>query len=412
MAATRHANDDVVSVQQSRSAASSFGPPAGTMLNLDVDGVSIAVTTAGAGAPMVLLHCSGSSAAQWRDLGAILARDFHIAAPDSYGCGSTGAWPGRRPIRLADHAHMVAEVVRAHGYPVHLVGHSFGGAVALRLALDFPELLRSLVLIEPVSFQLLRGGEPADGRPVCGDPQPRVRGFRVRPQQRRARGHGAFRRLLERAVRLVASVTRGAGAAGRPDRRRRCELHRDVWRSDATGGLPPHRCPDARAARQCLAAAVPPAGRNGRRDDSGGRRSHDRRRRPYGAPDACGGGGRPGHGFHGAGTPTRRQRRVDQIDVCEPECPCGNSGLSVYTFSRNFNAVETASDGGADRHRIEVYRTNRSYRRNRRSPICGANCKPPTTGWRSCGTSSATPHRSRSASSRSSPVGGIRPRRG
>ena len=199
MAATRHANDDVVSVQQSRSAASSFGPPAGTMLNLDVDGVSIAVTTAGAGAPMVLLHCSGSSAAQWRDLGAILARDFHIAAPDFYGCGSTGAWPGRRPIRLADHAHMVAEVVRAHGYPVHLVGHSFGGAVALRLALDFsgaaaqPRADRAGVV--PAAARGRTGGR----RPVCGDPQPRVRGLRVRPQRRRARGHGAFRRLLERA---------------------------------------------------------------------------------------------------------------------------------------------------------------------------------------------------------------------
>ena len=142
-------------------ASHSDRPLAGTVLNLTVDDVSIAVTTAGAGKPMVLLHCSGSSAAQWRDLGTILARDFHLAAPDFYGCGSTGTWPGHHPIRLADHARMVAEVVQAHGCPVHLVGHSFGGAVALRLTLDLPALVRSLVLIEPVSFQLLRG-EPAD----------------------------------------------------------------------------------------------------------------------------------------------------------------------------------------------------------------------------------------------------------
>jgi pimeloyl-ACP methyl ester carboxylesterase len=132
------------------------------MRTLTIDDVPVAVTTAGTGEPVGLLHCSGSSAAQWRDLAALLARDFQVIAPDLYGCGATGPWPGRGPIRLADHARMVAEVVRASGRPIHLVGHSFGGAVALRLALDFPELLRSLILVEPVPFHLLRSTEPAD----------------------------------------------------------------------------------------------------------------------------------------------------------------------------------------------------------------------------------------------------------
>jgi pimeloyl-ACP methyl ester carboxylesterase len=132
------------------------------MHNLTVDNVRIAVTTAGSGEPVALLHCSGSSAAQWRDVATRLAPDFRVIAPDLYGCGATGTWSGRGPIRLADHARMVAEVARAHGRPVHLVGHSFGGAIALRLALDFPALLRSLVLIEPVPFHLLRRDEPMD----------------------------------------------------------------------------------------------------------------------------------------------------------------------------------------------------------------------------------------------------------
>jgi pimeloyl-ACP methyl ester carboxylesterase len=51
----------------------------------------------------------------------------------------------------------LAEAVlpRCHG-PVHLVGHSYGGAVALRFAVERPEHLLSLTLIEPVSFHLLR----------------------------------------------------------------------------------------------------------------------------------------------------------------------------------------------------------------------------------------------------------------
>ena len=49
--------------------------------------------------------------------------------------------------------------MRARG-PIHLVGHSYGGAVALRFAMQQPERLRSLVLIEPVAFHLLRDEAP------------------------------------------------------------------------------------------------------------------------------------------------------------------------------------------------------------------------------------------------------------
>jgi pimeloyl-ACP methyl ester carboxylesterase len=129
---------------------------------MTVDDVAVACTVAGDGPSVVLLHCSGSSAAQWRDLVSHLAGAYRTIAPDFYGYGATGAWPGRRPLRMADHARMVAEVVRAHGEPVHLVGHSFGGAVALRVALDYPDLLQSLALIEPVTFHLLLRDDPID----------------------------------------------------------------------------------------------------------------------------------------------------------------------------------------------------------------------------------------------------------
>jgi pimeloyl-ACP methyl ester carboxylesterase len=46
--------------------------------------------------------------------------------------------------------------------PAHLVGHSYGGAVALHLARTRPELLRSLTLVEPSAFHLLRGGDAID----------------------------------------------------------------------------------------------------------------------------------------------------------------------------------------------------------------------------------------------------------
>jgi pimeloyl-ACP methyl ester carboxylesterase len=56
----------------------------------------------------------------------------------------------------------VVGIARSLGAPVHLVGHSYGGALALRAALELGAGVASLALIEPVAFHLLRlEGDPA-----------------------------------------------------------------------------------------------------------------------------------------------------------------------------------------------------------------------------------------------------------
>jgi pimeloyl-ACP methyl ester carboxylesterase len=115
-----------------------------------------------AGQPVVLLHCSAASGAQWQSLRAALSPRFRVEAPDLYGYGAAAAWPGPGPLTLAAEAAPVAALIERCGAPVHLVGHSYGGSVALRLALDMGQRLRSLTLIEPVAFHLLRAGEPGD----------------------------------------------------------------------------------------------------------------------------------------------------------------------------------------------------------------------------------------------------------
>jgi pimeloyl-ACP methyl ester carboxylesterase len=52
--------------------------------------------------------------------------------------------------------------VAATGRRVHVIGHSYGGAVALKLALEHPEWLASLVVFEPVLFSLLMAHDPDD----------------------------------------------------------------------------------------------------------------------------------------------------------------------------------------------------------------------------------------------------------
>jgi pimeloyl-ACP methyl ester carboxylesterase len=112
--------------------------------------------------PVVLLHCSGSSGAQWRALAAKLAHRYRVLAPDLIGYGEAAAWSGSGKFSLAREAAPIRSVLGRLNGPVHLVGHSYGGAVALHIARTRPELVKSLTLIEPSAFHLLRNGDATD----------------------------------------------------------------------------------------------------------------------------------------------------------------------------------------------------------------------------------------------------------
>src|SRR4051794_22500198 len=80
---------------------------------------------------VVAFHSSAGAGRQWRKFGERLAPRFNVVAPDFHGCGSSDPWPGLRPFRLRDEAALVPLLAaRDGGSPVHLVGHSWGGAVA------------------------------------------------------------------------------------------------------------------------------------------------------------------------------------------------------------------------------------------------------------------------------------------
>ena len=124
---------------------------------LQVSGNRVEYLELGSGEPVVLLHSSGSSGAQWRALAQRLARRYRVIAPDFYGYGGTAPWPGHRPFHLECEAEIVLALLGRAGERAHLVGHSYGGAVALHVAGLRRDLLRSLTLIEPVAFHLLKG---------------------------------------------------------------------------------------------------------------------------------------------------------------------------------------------------------------------------------------------------------------
>lgn len=105
---------------------------------------------------VIALHCSGAGASQWRSLGEALDPAFRLAAPEHYGCESAGPWTGMRAFTLADEAQRTIDLIDQSEGKVHLVGHSYGGGVALHAALARPDRIASLSLYEPSAFHLLR----------------------------------------------------------------------------------------------------------------------------------------------------------------------------------------------------------------------------------------------------------------
>lgn len=121
----------------------------------------------GTGPGVVCLHANASSSSQWRALMDNLAADFHVLAADGYGAGKGPAWPTDRTIQLGDEVALLEPVFERAGNAIALVGHSYGGAVALVAAINHPGRIGALALYEPTLFSIVDAESPppndADG---------------------------------------------------------------------------------------------------------------------------------------------------------------------------------------------------------------------------------------------------------
>jgi pimeloyl-ACP methyl ester carboxylesterase len=109
----------------------------------------------GAGPPVVLVHGALGDYRQWSPIAAALATDCRVVA-----ISRRYHWPNPPPAKdviysYESHADDLAVLLRRFEQRIHLVGHSYGAGVALVAALAAPELVRSLVLIEPAFGSVL-----------------------------------------------------------------------------------------------------------------------------------------------------------------------------------------------------------------------------------------------------------------
>jgi pimeloyl-ACP methyl ester carboxylesterase len=100
---------------------------------------------------VIALHCSLGSGQQWRRLADELASKHQVITPDISGYGDN-AGPPVLPTTLAEEVDLLSDRLGEALGPIHLVGHSYGGALAFKIATDSPLAcrVRSLTLIEPV----------------------------------------------------------------------------------------------------------------------------------------------------------------------------------------------------------------------------------------------------------------------
>jgi pimeloyl-ACP methyl ester carboxylesterase len=110
---------------------------------------------AGSGPTVMLVHSSVSGARMWRRPMDDLKDEFHVRAVNLYGYGGTSPWPSDLPQSLDDQARLVETALPKNVDTVFLVGHSFGGSVAMKLAAQLSGRVTRLVLLETNPFYLL-----------------------------------------------------------------------------------------------------------------------------------------------------------------------------------------------------------------------------------------------------------------
>ncbi|HSN28489.1 MAG TPA: alpha/beta fold hydrolase, partial [Kofleriaceae bacterium] len=96
----------------------------------------------------LLIHSGGFGGRQWRKLGEVLAPTHEVLAPDLLGYGSE-PWPAGAPFHFRQDVERLAGLLG--GEQADVVGHSYGGFLALQLALAHPELVRRIAVYDPVA---------------------------------------------------------------------------------------------------------------------------------------------------------------------------------------------------------------------------------------------------------------------
>lgn len=116
------------------------------MAKLQIGNFDLYYEIAGEGQPVLFIHGLGSSCRDWEDQVSHFSKNYQVVSFDVRGHGKSGKPPGPYSIRLfADDT--VALIKSLDLSPVHVVGISMGGMISFQLAIDHPQLLKSMTIV-------------------------------------------------------------------------------------------------------------------------------------------------------------------------------------------------------------------------------------------------------------------------
>ncbi|KPA20970.1 Pimeloyl-(acyl-carrier protein) methyl ester esterase [Shimia sp. SK013] len=127
-------------------------------MSLDFDGKTYWRRLGEGARPALALHCNLGHSGAFRGIGAELGDLLTIQAPDMPGHGRSDAYQAGT---LAGQFMLDAILEKLDG-PVDVIGHSYGGLLGLRLAIERPEMVRSLSLFEPVTMLAAKDRAPEE----------------------------------------------------------------------------------------------------------------------------------------------------------------------------------------------------------------------------------------------------------
>jgi haloacetate dehalogenase len=120
--------------------------------DIDAAGVNVHAVTGGSGPPLLLLHGYPQTHAIWHKVAPRLARRFTVVCADLRGYGESGKPPTderHAPYSKREMARDAVEAMRRLGFPrFRLAGHDRGGRVAHRLAVDHPEAVERVAVLD------------------------------------------------------------------------------------------------------------------------------------------------------------------------------------------------------------------------------------------------------------------------
>src|SRR5947207_2466572 len=116
------------------------------MPTIQANGVDLYYEVHGSGEPVLLIHGLGSSTRDWAPQVPALSQRFQVIAFDVRGHGRSAKPKQRYSVKLfaADTAALIRTLDIA---PAHVIGISMGGMIAFQLAVEAPQLVRSLVIV-------------------------------------------------------------------------------------------------------------------------------------------------------------------------------------------------------------------------------------------------------------------------